>query len=195
MDDILKRQNIDEYAEEYFEKDEDLKSNFCAITDEKLIKKLKEVPLKKRLQWVVRSEHKDVHADPFQFNLFSTFDSEEIATVLLAYHQDDKDRLVDAKFYSKMPSYTMQSLFLRKEAIDDVENDDIVMLAEEYSKSHPNTIFDFMTKNDEALNVRLFNELYKKLPTKKQMYDIDEMYGEKMTLLEMWRSPKEPKGR
>lgn len=195
MEKIGKHENINEYAKEYFERNESLKSNFCAITDETLLKKMKEVPLSERLKWAVRSQHKDVHSDSFQFNLFSTFDKDELATILLTFNQDDKDRLVDSKFYSKMPSKTMQNLFLYNEAIKDIEDEDIRMLVNEYSINHPYTIYEFMKGNDKALSKRVFWTLFDKLPTEKQVYDIEQEYGVRMSMLDQLLAPREPRGR
>ncbi len=194
MENIKENEDINKYMDNYFENNEDyfLRPNHRAGNYPELKDRMINTDLKERLGWAKKSAHKKIYGDPVQTSLFESFNKDEIAQVLLTYDFEDKKEFKDLKFFEKIPQKTMQSLFLYKEAMHNITNEDLIMLATEYSIKNNNSIYDFITKNKEEIPPLLFDALYVKLNNEKNVDLIDEAYGEPMGF---WESLRKPKGR
>ncbi len=192
MENILKRQNLDEYVDNYFKDNEDyyLRPNHRAEVYPELKERMSATDLNKRLEWVKKSEFKKRYGDPVQSSLFESFNKEDLAKLLIVYDPKDVKKYVDAKLFEKMPRDTMLGLFLYSEAMDSLSGEYIDMLASNFAIHNQTSIYDFITQNDDKISERLFDSLFRKIQDEEQVYKIDQAYGEPVSMWEQIRSPK-----
>ncbi|MDD4832021.1 MAG: hypothetical protein PHR09_04145 [Bacilli bacterium] len=180
MENIKENEDINKYMNDYFEKNEEyfLRPNHRAPNYPELKERMMKIDLKERLEWAKKSAYKKIYGDPVQTSLFESFSKDDIAQLLLTYDFEDKKEIKDLRFFEKIPQKTMQSLFLYKDAIHNITNEDLIMLATEYSIQNNNSIYDFIKTNKEEIPKILFDALYLKMQSEKNVKKIDDEFGE-----------------
>ena len=192
MRNIKEDENLIEYAENYFNSNEDfyLRPNHRAEVYPELRDRMISTDLNTKLEWVRKSESKKRYGDPFQTSLFESFTKDDLAKLLIVYDPKDIKKYIDAKLFEKMPRNTMLSLFLYKDAIDSLDNRQLDMLATNFAIYNQNVIYDFITQNDDKIPEALFDSLFRKIQDPDLVDKIDYEYGEPVSIWEQLRSPK-----
>lgn len=193
MEPIKETDNLYTYIENYFNNNYEyhLRPNHRAPIDQNLNSRMKQTFLDQRLNWVKRSMHKRAYSDPFQTSLFATFDTKELGE-FLKRDREDKLEYINSGLFVKMPRKTMQDLFLNSEIMSETNYEDIEMLAKGYAVMNSNSIYDFITKNKEAIPDSLFYALYSNISDPELVSRLEHEYGKPVSLGDWFRYGSDP---